>query len=60
MKLRNGKKYSFKHETKKKILPGYVKQIVDYIKEDFARAGLQITEVDYKIVKYSKTTPRRT
>ena len=59
MKLRNGKEYSlFKHKTKKKILPGHVKQIVDYIKEDFARAGLKIVEVDYKIVKYPKTTLR--
>ena len=56
MKLRNGKKYSFKHKNKK--IPRYVKEIVDYITEDFARACLVITEVDYKIVKYSKTTPR--
>ena len=51
MKLRNGKEYIFKHKKIKKM-PDYVKQIVDYIKDDFARAGLKITEVDYKIVKY--------
>ena len=52
MKLRNGKEYIFKHKKIKKMMPGYVKQIVEYIKDDFARAGLKITEVDYKIVKY--------
>ena len=44
MELRNGKKYFFKHKPKKKMVPEYVKNIINYLKEDFARAGLEIIE----------------
>ena len=58
MELRNGKKYFFKHKSKKKIMPEYVKNIINYIKQDFARAGLEIIQTDYKVVKY-QSRPRR-
>ena len=32
-------------------MPGYVKKIIDYIKQDFAGAGLEIIQTDYKVVK---------
>ena len=51
MELRNGKKYFFKQKSKKKVMPGYVKKIIDYIKQDFAGAGLEIIQTDYKVVK---------
>ena len=39
-------------------MPEYVKNIIDYIKQDFARAGLEIIQTDYKVVKY-QSRPRR-
>ena len=55
MKLRSGKEYSFKKpkllsnkkKKEEKTVPKCVKAIVDYIKRDFARAGLKVTLEDY-------------
>ena len=57
MELRSGKKYFFKHKPKKEIMPEYVKNI-NYLKEDFARAGLEIIQTDYRVIKY-QSRPRR-
>ena len=58
MELRNGKKYFLITNQKKKTMPKYVKKIMDYIKQDFARAGLEIIQTNYEVVK-CQSRPRR-
>ena len=60
MELRNGKKYFFKHKPKKEVVPEYVKNTINYLKADFARAGLEIIQTDYRVIKYKpKRRPKR-
>ena len=56
MKLRNGKEYFFKQKksTKEKKEPGYVKDIVDYLKCQFAYAGFELIQIGYSVVRPKK------
>ena len=33
-------------------MPKYVRDIINYLTQDFARAGLELIQTDYCIVKY--------
>ena len=57
MKLRNGKEYSFKpknneHVKNNQPMPSCIKSIVDFLKHEFAIAGLEITDTKYQVIKY--------
>ena len=52
MELRNGKKYSFKSKSKKYKMPKYIKDIINYLKQDFDTAGLELIQTDYCNLKF--------
>ena len=52
MELRNGKKYSFKSKSKKYKMPKYIKDIINYLKQDFNTAGLELIQTDYCTLKF--------